>query len=194
MPRVERAFAGLTSTKFCAVHTVFDDFEDLDQLRAWRDLIAELASRCAARYGRAEVQEWWFETWNVRPASSSDQPQRACPGIKGQQHRQCPNSRERCPNLPSPSCVRYATPCGTHYRRFVMLEEVSRRRLFGWLAAAAIAVTAPALVASEPAEAQTVGMERRQSRRQGRRMGRRMRRLGRRAARASRRAGRRGAM
>ena len=43
---------------------VFDDFEDLDQLRAWRDLIAELTSRCAARYGRAEVREWWFETWN----------------------------------------------------------------------------------------------------------------------------------
>jgi len=31
--------------------------------------------------------------------------------------------------------------------------------LFGWLAAAAIAVTAPALVASDPAEAQTLGME-----------------------------------
>jgi hypothetical protein len=75
-----------------------------------------------------------------------------------------------------------------------MSEAISRRALFGWLAAAAIAVTAPALVASEPAEAQTVGMERRQSRRQGRRMGRRMRRLGRRAARASRRAGRRGVM
>jgi hypothetical protein len=75
-----------------------------------------------------------------------------------------------------------------------MSEEISRRRLFGWLAAVAIAVTAPALVASEPAEAQTIGMERRQSRRRGRRMGRRMRRLGRRAARASRRAGRRGVM
>jgi hypothetical protein len=75
-----------------------------------------------------------------------------------------------------------------------MSEVISRRRLFGWLAAATIAATAPALVASEPAEAQTVGMERRQSRRQGRRMGRRMRRLGRRAARASRRAGRRGVM
>ncbi|MDF2973038.1 MAG: hypothetical protein K0R61_3488 [Microvirga sp.] len=75
-----------------------------------------------------------------------------------------------------------------------MLEQVSRRRLFCWLAAAAIAVTAPALVASEQAEAQTVGMERRQSRRQGRRMGRRMRRLGRRASRAARRAGRRGMM
>jgi hypothetical protein len=42
-----------------------------------------------------------------------------------------------------------------------MSEAISRRRLFGWLAAAAIAVTAPALVASEPAEAQTVGMDRR---------------------------------
>ena len=75
-----------------------------------------------------------------------------------------------------------------------MSEAISRRRLFGWFAAAAIAVTAPALVASEPAEAQTVGMERRESRREGRRMGRRMRRMGRRAARASRRAGRRGVM
>jgi hypothetical protein len=75
-----------------------------------------------------------------------------------------------------------------------MSEAISRRRLCGWLAAAAIAVTAPALVASEPAEAQTVGMERRESRREGRRMGRRMRRMGRRAARASRRAGRRGVM
>ena len=46
-----------------------------------------------------------------------------------------------------------------------MSEEVSRRRLFGWLAAAAIAVTAPALIVSEPAEAQTVGMDRRQDRR-----------------------------
>ena len=43
---------------------LFDDFEDLDQLSAWRDLVAELASRCVARYGRAEVREWWFETWN----------------------------------------------------------------------------------------------------------------------------------
>ena len=75
-----------------------------------------------------------------------------------------------------------------------MSEAISRRRLFGWLAAAAIAVTAPALVASEPAEAQTVGMERRQDRRAGRRMARRVRRTGRRAARATRRAVRRGAM
>ena len=72
-----------------------------------------------------------------------------------------------------------------------MTETVSRRRLFGWLAAAAAAVTAPSLV-SEPAEAQTVGMERRQGRRVGRRMGRQVRRTGRRAARATRRAVRRG--
>ena len=75
-----------------------------------------------------------------------------------------------------------------------MLEQVSRRRLFGWLAAAAIAVTAPALIVSEPAEAQTVGMDRRQDRRAGRRAGRQVRRTGRVAARATRRAVRRGAM
>ena len=43
-------------------------------------------------------------------------------------------------------------PVGHRLREVDMLEEVSRRRLFGWLAAA-IAVTVPALVASEPAEA-----------------------------------------
>jgi hypothetical protein len=75
-----------------------------------------------------------------------------------------------------------------------MSEAVSRRKLFGWLGAIALAAAAPALVASDPAEAQTVGMERRQSRRQGRRMGRQMRRTGRRAARATRRAVRRGVM
>jgi hypothetical protein len=75
-----------------------------------------------------------------------------------------------------------------------MSEAVSRRRLFGWLAAATIAVTAPALVASEPAEAQTVGMDRRQDRRAGRRMGRTVRRTGRAASRATRRAVRRGAI
>jgi hypothetical protein len=74
-----------------------------------------------------------------------------------------------------------------------MSEAISRRKLFGWLAAAAIAVTAPALVPEE-AEAQTVGMERRHGRRVGRRMGRRTRRLGRHAARRVRRTIRRGGM
>jgi hypothetical protein len=67
-----------------------------------------------------------------------------------------------------------------------MAEAVSRRRLFFWLTAAVVSVTAPALV-SEPAEAQTVGMERRETRRAGRRLGRRVRRAGRRAGRAIRR-------
>jgi hypothetical protein len=75
-----------------------------------------------------------------------------------------------------------------------MSEAVSRRKLFGWLAATVMAVTVSALVASEPAEAQTVGMERRQDRRWGRRAGRRVRRLGRAGARATRRAVRRGAI
>jgi L-iduronidase len=43
---------------------LFDDFDDMDQVRAWRDLVSELASRCVARYGRDEVRAWWFETWN----------------------------------------------------------------------------------------------------------------------------------
>jgi L-iduronidase len=42
----------------------FHDFEDLDQVRGWRDLVAELAAHCVARYGRDEVCAWWFETWN----------------------------------------------------------------------------------------------------------------------------------
>ena len=43
---------------------LFDDFENPDQLRAWRDLVAELAARCVRRYGRDEVRAWLFETWN----------------------------------------------------------------------------------------------------------------------------------
>jgi hypothetical protein len=75
-----------------------------------------------------------------------------------------------------------------------MSEQVSRRTLFGWLAAAAMAATAPALLVSDPAEAQTVGMERRQDRRAGRHVARHVRRTGRRVGRASRRAVRGGAM
>ena len=43
---------------------LFDDFENPDQLRAWRDLVAELAARCVRRYGWDEVRAWTFETWN----------------------------------------------------------------------------------------------------------------------------------
>lgn len=42
----------------------FDDFRDDRQLRAWRDLTAELARHLIARYGLAEVTSWYFETWN----------------------------------------------------------------------------------------------------------------------------------
>ena len=72
-----------------------------------------------------------------------------------------------------------------------MTEIVSRRHLIGWLGVAAAAITAPVLL-SEPADAQTAGMMRRENRREGRRMGRVMRREGRRDARAVRRAYRRG--
>jgi L-iduronidase len=43
---------------------LFDDFESPDQLRAWRDLVTELAARCVRRYGHDEVRAWTFETWN----------------------------------------------------------------------------------------------------------------------------------
>lgn len=43
---------------------LFDDFESSDQLHAWRDMVAELAVRYAARYGPSELREWTFETWN----------------------------------------------------------------------------------------------------------------------------------
>ena len=74
-----------------------------------------------------------------------------------------------------------------------MSEAISRRKLFGFLGVAVLALAAPAVISDE-AEAQTVGMERRHRRRVGRRLGRRVRRLGRRGARATRRAVRRGAM
>lgn len=44
--------------------SLYTDFGDIDQVRAWRDLVAELASRYIARFGREEVVAWLFETWN----------------------------------------------------------------------------------------------------------------------------------
>jgi L-iduronidase len=44
--------------------SLYNDFDDLDQVKAWRDLVAELAHRCIERFGRAEVSAWLFETWN----------------------------------------------------------------------------------------------------------------------------------
>lgn len=43
---------------------LFDDFCNLDQVKAWRDLVVALATRCTARFGRDEVRAWLFETWN----------------------------------------------------------------------------------------------------------------------------------
>jgi L-iduronidase len=43
---------------------LYDDFGDLNQVKAWRDLVAELAARCIGRFGREEVGAWLFETWN----------------------------------------------------------------------------------------------------------------------------------
>ena len=42
----------------------FTDFNDADQLDAWRRVVTDLASHLASRYGRDEVRSWYFETWN----------------------------------------------------------------------------------------------------------------------------------
>ena len=42
----------------------FTGYEDSAMLHQWRALVRELATRCISRYGRDEVREWYFETWN----------------------------------------------------------------------------------------------------------------------------------
>jgi L-iduronidase len=43
---------------------IFTDLQDMDQVKLWRDMVAELAERYLARYGKAELDGWYFETWN----------------------------------------------------------------------------------------------------------------------------------
>lgn len=43
---------------------LYDDFGNLDQVKAWRDLVTELAARCIGRFGSEVVGAWLFETWN----------------------------------------------------------------------------------------------------------------------------------
>ncbi|XP_055977490.1 alpha-L-iduronidase [Sorex fumeus] len=42
----------------------FTDFEDKQQVFAWKDLVSQLARRYIGRYGLAHVSRWNFETWN----------------------------------------------------------------------------------------------------------------------------------
>lgn len=42
----------------------FTSFGDRRQLREWKRFIADLARHLEARYGRAEVRGWYFESWN----------------------------------------------------------------------------------------------------------------------------------
>jgi L-iduronidase len=42
----------------------FTSFHDLEQVRAWRDLVRALAEHLMKRYGAEEVESWYFETWN----------------------------------------------------------------------------------------------------------------------------------
>ena len=39
-------------------------------MQLWRQLTADLLARSIARYGKAEVQSWHLETWNVRLAAA----------------------------------------------------------------------------------------------------------------------------
>uniref|UniRef100_H0XDM7 Alpha-L-iduronidase n=2 Tax=Otolemur garnettii TaxID=30611 RepID=H0XDM7_OTOGA len=43
---------------------LFTDFEDKQQVFAWKDLVSLLARRYIGRYGLAYVSNWNFETWN----------------------------------------------------------------------------------------------------------------------------------
>ncbi len=43
---------------------LFTDYENLDQLKHWRDLVTATASRYAERYGIEELKSWFFETTN----------------------------------------------------------------------------------------------------------------------------------
>lgn len=42
----------------------WSDFNDLAQLLAWKRLVKALAEHCMERYGRENVERWYFESWN----------------------------------------------------------------------------------------------------------------------------------
>ncbi|MFW5858538.1 MAG: GH39 family glycosyl hydrolase [Planctomycetota bacterium] len=42
----------------------FDDYKNPVQATAWRDMVQALAEHLFERYDRAEVESWYFETWN----------------------------------------------------------------------------------------------------------------------------------
>ncbi|XP_068762448.1 alpha-L-iduronidase-like isoform X1 [Montipora capricornis] len=42
----------------------FTDFDDIKQIYAWRDLVANLANHLIELFGLAEVSQWNFESWN----------------------------------------------------------------------------------------------------------------------------------
>ncbi|MCP4408172.1 MAG: hypothetical protein GY807_10510 [Gammaproteobacteria bacterium] len=42
----------------------FTDFLNDTQVSAWRQLVSDMVEHLEARYGRAEVRSWYFQTWN----------------------------------------------------------------------------------------------------------------------------------
>jgi L-iduronidase len=43
---------------------LFTDYEDMDQIKHWRDLVTTTVERYAGRYGMDELRSWYFETTN----------------------------------------------------------------------------------------------------------------------------------
>ena len=43
---------------------LFTDYEDMDQVKHWRDLVTATVGRYAVRYGMDELRGWYFETTN----------------------------------------------------------------------------------------------------------------------------------
>src|SRR5215207_8291889 len=81
---------------------------------------------------------------NGGSSTSPYQPQRACPGIKGQEHRRIsPMTRVECTVLLT-----------RHERRRVQMSEaMTRRNILGFLGVALLGLGAPPLL-TQPAEAQ----------------------------------------
>ncbi len=42
----------------------YTDFNDARQLHLWKEMVRQLAEHLMERFGRAEVESWYFETWN----------------------------------------------------------------------------------------------------------------------------------
>ena len=58
----------------------WSNFEDSDQVHAWRTLIVDVVQHCVERYGLDEVAQWRFETWNEPGTHDFDTLNMTIPG------------------------------------------------------------------------------------------------------------------